>query len=343
MPKVSIVVPVYNKAKYLEQFLESLIEQTLDDIEIILVDDGSKDSSLDISREYQKRDKRIKIIAQKNQGVSVARNVGIENATGDYVAFADPDDRVSPDMLQKMYEKCIETDSPVAISNYYQETKKAVIKRELKTSKDVLNKEAIYNDILSKMIGPLTIDEETIMASVWRLLIKRDVILENNITFPKGIHRMQDLAFSIELFINVDKVCVVRDGLYYYKVHDDSATSVYDVNTFDQLIRVLPIIEDLLKKYNIKDNTIQERMNNRYLFIGMKSMSNEAKSTNPNSYKEASKAIKTICKHEKVQKALVDIDFKQYPFKQRVILNAIKKKQSFILFSYYRLAQILFH
>lgn len=343
MPKVSIIVPIYNKASYIEEFLDSLINQTLQDIEIVLVDDGSKDNSLAIAKDYQKIDSRIKIISQKNQGVSVARNTGIENAIGEYLGFADPDDRLAEDMFEKMYNKCIETNSPVCMSNYYQETKKDLVKREIKTSKEVLNKQEINQEILSKMIGPLDYGEETIMSSVWRLLIKREIVIEHDITFPIGISRMQDLAFSIELFIHVDQLCIERDYLYFYKVHDDSATSVYDVNTFTQLTRILPIVEEMLVRYDIEHPTVPKRLNNRYLYIGMKSISNEAKSNNPKSLKETLKAIKDICSHEKVKKAIHEIDIKSYPFKQKIVLNAIKNNNLIVLLSYYRLAQILFH
>jgi len=342
MPKISIIVPIYNKEEYLDRFLNSIINQTLKNIEIILIDDGSSDNSLVISEKFKKKDKRVKVVSQKNQGVSVARNTGLKYAQGEYIGFADPDDWLEEDMFLKMLKKCEETNSPVCISNYFQETKDDIIERELNIAQDVLTGAEIDKHILLKMIGPLIIGEPTIMSSVWRLLIKRDLIISNNITFPKNIDRMQDLAFSLEVFIHTDKACIVKDYLYHYKVHDDSASSVYNVNTFEQLTQILPIVEKILQKHQINlDNRI--RINNRYLYIGMKSISNEAKTGNPNSLRSALENIRGICAHKKVQSAVRNVDLDQYPFRKRFVLKSIENIRPFLLISYYRLAQIVFH
>jgi|SRR5690625_3595267 len=342
MPKVSIIVPVYNKEKYLERSLNSLMNQSLEDIEIILIDDGSSDNSLELCKTFQKKDNRIKVIPQQNQGVSVARNTGIKHATGEYIGFTDPDDWVEKDMFLKMYKKSEETNSSVCISNYSQDTKDNTIKQELNVTKDILDSKDIDEQILSKLIGPLKVGESTIMSTVWRLLIKRELIIDNNITFPKGIHRMQDLSFSIETLIYADQLCVVRDHLYHYKVHDDSASSIYDVNTFEELIKILPIVEKIIEKHNIDFDT-KYRINNRYLYIGMKSISNEAKQNNPNTFMQALNNIKEICSHKKVQDAVNNMDISQYSFKEKVIFNSIKNKNSLVLFGYYRITQIIFH
>src|SRR5699024_2767557 len=147
-----------------------------------------------------------------------------------------------------------------------------------------------------------SINESTIMSSVWRLLIKKELIVDNSIIFPQKINRMQDLAFSLEVFIHTEKVCVVKDCLYHYKVHDDSASMVYDVNRFEKLIKILPIIEDILIENKIEN--YKKRLNNRYLFIAMKSISNEAKDDNPNTFKVSLNNIKIICEHPSVQSAV---------------------------------------
>ena len=105
---VSVIIPVYNVEKYLEEALESVINQTLKDIEIIIINDGSTDRSLEIAKGYALKDKRIKIIDQKNQGLSVARNRGIENAKGKYIYFMDSDDYIALETLEVCYKKCEE-------------------------------------------------------------------------------------------------------------------------------------------------------------------------------------------------------------------------------------------
>ena len=118
MKDISIIVPVYNAEKYLVKCLDSLVNQTKKNIEIILVNDGSKDKSIDILNEYkEKYPDMITIISQENQGQSAARNSGIENATGKYIAFVDSDDYVSKNMFEKLYEKAIEKDYDIVASN----------------------------------------------------------------------------------------------------------------------------------------------------------------------------------------------------------------------------------
>ena len=115
MIKISIIVPVYNTEKYLGVCLDSLISQTYKDIEIICVDDGSTDNSLQILNDYAAKDSRIKILTQKNQGPSVARNLGLEKAKGEYITFVDSDDWVSIDMCEKIYSKAIDTNADLVL------------------------------------------------------------------------------------------------------------------------------------------------------------------------------------------------------------------------------------
>ena len=111
MTKISIIVPVYNVEKYLKECLDSLINQTLEDIEIICINDGSTDNSLAILEEYQKKDSRIKVFSQRNQGVSAARNLGIEKATGEYLTFLDSDDRLELNTCEILYKETIAKNS----------------------------------------------------------------------------------------------------------------------------------------------------------------------------------------------------------------------------------------
>jgi glycosyltransferase involved in cell wall biosynthesis len=121
MPKVSIIVPIYNVAGYLARSIQSLRDQTLEDLEIILVNDGSTDNSLCICEEHAKSDCRIQIIDKSNGGVSSARNVGLEVATGEYIGFVDPDDWVEPSMYESMYTKLTQTGTDLCMCNFIME------------------------------------------------------------------------------------------------------------------------------------------------------------------------------------------------------------------------------
>ena len=120
MPKVSVIVPVYNVEKYIQKCLNSLVKQTLEDIEIIIINDGSKDNSFYIIKEFEKKyENKIKYFEKENGGSADARNQGILHATGDYIAFLDPDDYVELDIYEKMYNKAIEENSDIVECNFY--------------------------------------------------------------------------------------------------------------------------------------------------------------------------------------------------------------------------------
>jgi len=119
--KISVILPVYNKAPFLVQCIDGILAQTLDDIEIICIDDGSTDESLSILKKYEEKDNRIKLISQKNKGAATARNVGLSHASGEYLSILDADDIFDPDMLLKAYNKAKETQADIDVyrSNSY--------------------------------------------------------------------------------------------------------------------------------------------------------------------------------------------------------------------------------
>jgi glycosyltransferase involved in cell wall biosynthesis len=137
MPRISVVIPVYNSAKFLRECIESLLIQTEGDCEFIFVNDGSKDNSRDIIASYQENDSRIEIISQENQGVSVARNVGIAAAKSEFVAFVDADDTIAPEMLDTLYRIATETGSDIVCSGFIYEQDGHTLRLDMPFEKDV--------------------------------------------------------------------------------------------------------------------------------------------------------------------------------------------------------------
>ena len=150
MSKVSIVVPIYNVEKYLEQCIDSIINQTLKDIEIILVDDGSPDNCPQICDDYAKKDSRIKVVHKKNGGLSSARNAGIEVATGDYIGFVDSDDYIELDMYEKMYSIAIENNVDFVMSDYYRVSDGGKVIATLDMDEGIYEKNKIKRDIFPR-------------------------------------------------------------------------------------------------------------------------------------------------------------------------------------------------
>ena len=214
MDKLSIIVPVYNVVNYLEECVNSLIKQEYENCEIILVDDGSSDGSSQLCDELSKRDERIKVIHQENQGLSGARNSGLKRATGVYISFIDSDDYVSLDMFSKLIHQLENTGASVSICNF-----------------DIFNKSGEYP---SHRYGNCIIDYSkdtqvefysTALDSSCNRVFKAAIITDNEIVFEhKNIVAQEDYWFQVRLFSHVDRIVTIEDCLYHYRERGSSIT-----------------------------------------------------------------------------------------------------------------------
>lgn len=228
MAKVSIIVPVYNVEEYLENCVHSLVQQTMEDIEIILIDDGSSDNSGAICDKVKKKDNRITVIHQQNQGVSVARNSGIEAAKGEWITFVDGDDWVTPELCQRTVSYAEDTESDVVIFSYY-----SAYANEIKTSKltdlpegDVTDKkDYIIKKTISQYYGGNIVNSGVSAGTTWGKLIRKTEIDNNNLRFRPGLTRAQDTIFWLRGFEYANKITVLDLPLYYYRISNTSVCS----------------------------------------------------------------------------------------------------------------------
>lgn len=214
MKKISIIVPVYNVEQYLERMLNSLLNQTYKNLEIILVDDGSTDNSSKICDDYEKKDKRIKVVHQKNSGVSVARNVGIELATGDYIGFVDSDDVICESMYERLYNNMVNNDCEISVCKYC--TFDKVPKFDYSDSVKIFSTEAALRDIIS---------DGVITNFLWNKLFKKKLF--DNIEFPKG-KIYEDMYVMPKLLEKASKLCFDSSKLYGYFVRQNSYVNTYN-------------------------------------------------------------------------------------------------------------------
>lgn len=208
--KISIIVPIYNAEKYLRECLDSLINQTYTNLEIILVNDGSKDSSYAIAKEYALKDNRIKLYTKENGGLSDARNFGLERATGKYIGFTDNDDKAFPNQFERLYQMITENDSDMAICSF------------VKSDEELKNEEIIVNTYnIQEIFDDIILDK--IHAYVWKKLYKKEYFDE--FKFPMGLH-FEDLAIFYKMAFNMKKITISNEQLYWYRVdRNDSITS----------------------------------------------------------------------------------------------------------------------
>jgi glycosyltransferase involved in cell wall biosynthesis len=242
MSKISVIVPVYNSEKYLNKCIESIINQDEKDLEIILVDDKSKDKSLDIMESYKdKYPEQIKIVENNtNRGAGYSRNQGIDNATGEYIGFVDSDDYIEKDMYSKLFELLIQNDSDVAITAMdlrYLGFKLSFLGRKIELPEGTfdprINKEIIMNE----------------RPSCCNKLFRREVIDENR--FPIGM-KWEDYPFTILMLALSKKISIIKDIDYHYRINY-SGTTCHDMRdseyfrTFD-IFKVSTLLEERLRE-----------------------------------------------------------------------------------------------
>lgn len=245
MPKISIVVPVYNVEKYLSQCLDSIINQTFKDFECICVNDGSPDNSLAILQEYASKDNRIKIINQENKGLPCARNTGFKYVQSPYVAFVDSDDWLDKNYLQILYKTIEETNSDVVTCNY-----EKYYEKENKFVSDILPQErkfCVHDKLSSK------IEKAYAQPTVWNKIIKTKILKDNDIKFFEGFAN-EDSPFMSLVFLLSDKIVYVENPLYFYRIRGNSITSNNKKVFTDKVINFMNLIEDIINRQMFNDD-----------------------------------------------------------------------------------------
>lgn len=336
MIKVSVIVPIYNVEKYLRRSIESIRQQSLNNIQIILVNDGSTDGSLKICKEYQEKDSRIEIIDKPNGGVSSARNAGIEIAKGNYIGFVDSDDWIEPEMYKNMYNLVRDTEADVCICDYILESRNKSTHKILEVEKNLLKKQETIRTIIADMLGDSSLDSgsETVMGSVCRLLIKKELISYNDLKFDIGLSFMEDLIFCVRLLLKSTLVCIDRGLHYHYMTNPNSAVTSYKENLISLQQKVNYTLESLLKEEKLY-LIVEQRMNTRYVTMILSTITNEIHKDNYKKEKEKIEFINSLCRDEKLVRILEDIDTKGYTIRKKIVLFALKNKMGTFLYCYY--------
>ncbi len=246
MPKVSIIVPVYNAKKFIKECLVNCMTQTLEDIEIIVVDDKSTDNTVEIVKAIMKEDSRIKLIElDTNHRQGYARNIAVEQAKSDYILFLDVDDAFTRDCAESLYNKIIADEADMTVCKFAtidDNTGKVDYKHEFQNYAD-LPKE-FHNGFCYKDTKPIDIFDKCNV--VWDKIYKKSFLIENNLKFPGGMF-CEDDVFSFKAIFRAKKVTVLDRNLVFYRVNrQDSSSNLKDRTTFDCFAMYKMIKEDLM-------------------------------------------------------------------------------------------------
>ncbi len=251
---ISIIVPIYNVEKYLKKCLESIINQTYENLEIILVNDGSTDRCGEICEEFTKKDKRIKVIHKENGGLSDARNVGIKNAMGSFIGFVDSDDYIHETMYEMLYHDLKKYDGDIAICEFQDVDENG---KGLEVFKKSNSTEGV--EILNKIDAlHLLIEGRCIQSAAWNKLYK--IELFKNIEFPKG-RVIEDRATMYKIFDKVNKIINNKKVCYYYVQRKNSIMHTINCKLImDSIITMNERYNDLIKYIELKDILVIDKL-----------------------------------------------------------------------------------
>ena len=232
MHKISVIIPVYNGEKYLERCVNSVLNQTHTDIELILVDDGSSDKSLQICNDFASADSRVCVIHKENGGVSTARNAGLEIATGEYIAFVDSDDYIEPDMYENMLNKALEHKCQVVLCDCVKEhgTHKELYSHNIRDG--FYNRKQLEEEYFPHLLMMENVEYPATISN-WLLLWKKE-LNSPQMRYEPGIRYSEDLLFGAKLLYAAESFYYMKGETYYhYVMNPDSATHTYVPNKWN--------------------------------------------------------------------------------------------------------------
>lgn len=323
IPKVSIIVPIYNVEKYLDKCINSLLNQSLKEIEIILVDDGSPDNSGKIAEKYAIKDNRISVVHQQNMGLGPARNTGVDLATGEYIAFVDSDDWVDVDMYSHLYKEAIKTNADIVVGGHCE------MMNDITKSKKVhplsgfvyKNKEEILK-VRKNFFGQYYNDEigSSFPKSAWRSIYRHQIIKDNNLRFEKILS--EDTIFNLLVYKYSQVISFTNFTDYKYrKDNQTSITQAFSTKKLDQYEQFLQKLFELAKLENDCECEIRaKRTAIEYCRLYVKIVDN----TNE-SLKNKIKYLKEFAENDVIKDCWKGYPLKKLPIQQMLFQFMIQK------------------
>lgn len=261
--KVSVIMPIYNAEKYLEKSIKSMLKQTLQDIELILVNDGSKDSSGKICDEYASKDERITVIHKKNEGACIARNTGIEKARGKYIQLVDSDDYIENNMLEEQYNLAEQTDAEVVMCGMKFDVHQK--------NGQVVTSESHYKDMVLKSqeeIKPIFMDlfDNLLFNYTHNKLYNALFLKSNNLKFIEWLPIDQDTNFNIDVFRKLNKLTISTKSYYHYvKTFEETIVTRYHANKFKVRTFRYDRLKQLLMDWGIYNEENKKKLASMYI------------------------------------------------------------------------------
>lgn len=339
--KLSVIMPVYNAEKYLNRAIGSVLSQTLSELELLVINDQSKDGSLEIMRQWAKKDPRVRVIDKKNEGVSRARNDGLLHAKGEYITFVDADDYVEPKAYETTIKYMEEGAAQAGLFSFFdeneQDRKEILLPWETGT---ILTEKEIWEQLIPYMIKVYPEDkiEGNIFGSVWRLVVKREEIQKYQVQFDPDLQIAEDFDFCIHLFAKCNRIAIVNECFYHYIRWGSTAMAVYRKNQFREGMEN----QRRLKQFLIEEGKyeqLERRYIGSYLDVCIGSLVNFVRPGAPGLFtklRELREVVDCIAEDSIYEK------IEQVPLtkNQKLVMNLIHKKWTLAILVLTKIRQI---
>lgn len=245
---ISVIIPVYQVEQYLEQCLDSVVQQTYQNLDIILVDDGSIDRSGQICDQYALKDSRIRVIHKENGGLVSARKAGLKAARGNYIGYVDSDDWVDRSMFERLYSKLSKEGADIVVCAHTEEYcgKTEIVRNYIHAG--VYRGESLRDDFFPFMLYEASISRWGVSPACWDKLLKKELIYDLQMDVDERIWDGEDHAFIYPAMLNAECICVIDDALYYHRIRNDSVATGYDPKCFERFNYLLNGLKEKFEK-----------------------------------------------------------------------------------------------
>lgn len=299
--KVSVIVPVYNTGKLLLSCLDSLAAQTMEEIEFLLIDDGSTDGSGGLCDEYAKKDLRFHVIHQKNAGVSAARNTGLKAAMGEFIGFVDSDDWIAPDMFEQLYTRAAAESCDIVMCDaqtvYADGRTEADTITQLPQSR-VIEKSCWTPELLMEMAG-----------SAWRCIYRSALIQRHDLKFSMALKFSEDRVFNIYAMGYAEKLCYVKTAYYFRLIHSESAVHRFHADYYEAVQKAAAATQTALDAAWNGEPAYKTAYQKQLVGGALSAINNYFYKTSPLTHKERKEKLRSLCADEALQKAIRENGF----------------------------------
>lgn len=327
---ISVIVPVYNVEKYLHQCLDSILAQTYINLEVILVDDGSKDNSGIICDEYADKDLRCRVIHKQNAGLGMARNSGMEIMSGEYVTFVDSDDWIDSELIENLHRAMIKWNVDFCKSGFIRFREDTKLKT-VHYMEEYFSGDEARKKLLPRMIGSSPSQHDSVEMCVCGALYKTKIIKEYRVVFPS-----ERILISEDMVFNIDYMQYSTGGLlipvegYMYRYNPVSLTSQYRDDRFKAVCFFYDEMKKKLLEYGYTNDAIDRLRRILFVYLRM-CFAQEKKSVSGHNVKKSIEQIESICSNKKIRKIIEEYPIDKLGFKQALFLRLIQGRKTYIL------------